>query len=733
MSLTLRLAQASWRGFARCSRSNFQTHECLARTLSVSTKLKSSPQDERRLPRSQVTRNDFKSVRTPTESGGRTPSRKTGRSRKRRGARPTPPRQLVLPELGLTSKQLAALANVSIERVLGCAKELDDTVRNSSAVLSPALVDLVTEELRLNIQFRPQTFPFLSQNKVDGASLEQRMPVVTVMGHVDHGKTSLLDALRKSDVAKHEVGGITQSVAAFQVPIDVKSNENKDTQFATFIDTPGHAAFKSMRANGTVATDIVILVVAADDGVMPQSIEAGNLACAANVPVIVAVNKCDMPGADPERVRYQLLEVLGINTEQLGGDVQCVDISAKTGANLPQLLEAVSLQAEMLDLQSDPSARAAGICLESRLDRALGSIATVVVRSGTLRSGDQVVFQSPKSLRGDLFGRVRDLIDKNGDRLHEVKPGVAAGLIGLRDPIPPGSEFCVEVSEKAARAKSQEMITRNVEAVLTIEQANSLCAEREANATADDKTPRVLTSNSSATGVSESESGMDENAEIRTIAILVRGDVKGSADAVAQCVQAMGTAQYPIRILDAGVGDVTDMDIKIAAAPRHAKGNTEEPIIIAFNVRVRESEKRTARRAGVTVLSHNLIYHLEDELKAVLEKIHDERKVVEECVGKASVVRVFDDGKIAGCSVDDGELSVGDSANVLRLPDSKTGEANREVVFSGTVDSIKQFAKTVRAVKKGSACGIGLEGWSSFQSGDIVESVQTTQRAASPK
>lgn len=659
------------------------------------------------------------------------------RARPMRGRRPPPrarrpiePRTVVLPDAGLTTRQLAALAGATEARIVRCAKELDGGSFSEESVLPAALVELVSEELLLPLKFLPQTKPLL-RKKIASATAVRRMPVVTVMGHVDHGKTSLLDALRDSNVAEREAGGITQSVAAFRVPI--QSGGKDDDLFATFIDTPGHAAFKAMRANGTIATDIVVLVVAADDGVMPQSIEAGNLARAADVPLVVAVNKCDVAGANPERVRYQLLEVLGINTEQIGGDVQCVEISAKTRANLPMLLEAISLQADMLDLQSDPASRAAGICLESRMDRSMGSTATVVVRSGTLRLGDHIVFQSPNMLRGDLFGRVRGLISSNSERLEEAGPGVAVGVIGVREPIPPGSQFCVEENERVARAKSQEMIARNVEALGTVELANSMWAQREEKehaskqglAYAGSLDTGIVPEQSEESPVDDVE---DEQAVVQTITVLIKGDVQGSADAVAQCVQALGTAQYPVRVLGTGVGEVTDMDVKIVAAPRNAKQKKKKKdiaIIIAFNVRVKEAEKRHASRAGVEVLSHNIIYRLEEDLKQRLQDMEDKSKPKEEMAGKADVVRVFENGKIAGCSVQDGTMSEGDVAKVWRLPSLKTGKTQREVVFTGTVECIKHFAKAVRSVKKGSECGITLADWSRFAEGDVIECIRT--------
>lgn len=690
------------------------------RALSASQRLRDSASIDRNRPRSDAPRESRgpRSSFSASQRFEKDENRgKKNRSRRRREVKPVPARKLVLPDMGLTVGQLAALGNVPINSVYRCARELDDSIMDSTSILSPALAELVTEGLCLNLIFQPQTVPLITRGSSSDALDERRMPVVTVMGHVDHGKTSLLDALRSSDVAKHEVGGITQSVAAFQVPIKSKEENSgaTTTHFATFIDTPGHAAFKKMRANGTVATDIVVLVVAADDGVMPQTIESANLARAVNVPIIVAINKCDAPGANPDKVRYQLLDTLDLNTEQLGGDIQCVEISAKTGHHLPRLLEAILVQAEILDLRSNPKAKAAGICLESRVDRAMGSIATVVVRSGTLKKGDHLAFQSPKALRGDLFGHVRSLLDRNGEQRTEAKPGVAVGIMGVRDPIPPGAEFCVERNEKAARAKSKEMLAKNAEAIATIQLANSLCTQTE---TVVEQTRE----DDEGTKGSEVEDGQ-VGSKVRSVVVLIRADMKGSADAVAQCLQPLSTTEYPLRVIEAGVGDVTEADIVRVAASRQAKGCEDEPFIVAFNVRARDAVQNHANRAKVTILSHNLIYHLEEDLKQCLSKIQNELKTVDVTLGQAGVVRIFEEGKIAGCTVRDGQLSVGDRANVLRFPDLNSGKTEREVVFSGSINSIKQFAKSVRSVKKGTECGISIDAWSDFRAGDLIESV----------
>ncbi|CAN8063236.1 unnamed protein product [Agarophyton chilense] len=649
----------------------------------------------------------------------------TWRKQQYAGRRPSPSkrrpqvlpiREVVLPDIGLSSQQLAALAECLEEDVFKVAKDLDDAVFTPRSVLAPALVELVTEELHLRLSLKPQTERLVAPEEtaiVSSGEIDWRAPIITVMGHVDHGKTSLLDALRHSDVAKREAGGITQSVAAFQVPLSKEDGSSKKT-FATFIDTPGHAAFKAMRASGAVVTDIVVLVVAADDGVMPQTVEAANLARQANVPIIVAINKCDMPGADPERVRYQLLDRLGLNTEQLGGDIQCVDISAKTGANLPQLLDAILLQADMSDLRASPHAPGAGICLESRLDRSLGSVATVVVRSGTLRVGNHVVFQSPKMLRGDLFGRIRSIIASDSTSLKEAVPGMTVGIVGIKTNIPPGAEVRAVASEKIAKSKSREMILRNLAAASTIELANSLLLKREA-----EMTTRV--ESESPTQVLEEEGQIADEGVKRTLLVLVKGDVQGSADAVAQCIQSLETAHLDVRILSVGVGEINDMDLKIISASKHVKESAEEPIIVAFNVKAKDSAVKTAKRYAIPILSHSLIYHLEDDVKDQIHKLLSAFQTVVEITGTASVVRVFEDGSIAGCSMDDGSLAHNDNVRVMRLPSIYSEQRMRSEVFTGPVASIKRFAKTVRSVEKGSECGVSLKGWSSFEEGDIIE------------
>lgn len=654
--------------------------------------------------------------------------------RSRRRHRVVPPRDLVLPDLGLTSEQLGALAGTPEHDIFKCAKDLDDSVHDVKALLSPALVELVTEEMELNVVFRPQTTPLFPADKhqaIVASSTERRMPVITVMGHVDHGKTSLLDALRNSDVAEREVGGITQSVAAFSVPISTKSDnaQQSELSFATFIDTPGHAAFKAMRANGTVGTDIVILVVAADDGVMPQTVEAAELARSASVPIIVAVNKCDVPGADPEKVRFQLLQRLGINTEQLGGDVQCVDISAKTGSNLSQLLESASLQAELLDLRTKSDAAGHAICLESRADKALGSVATVVVRMGTIRKGDHIVFQSPRALHGHLYGRIRGLLGSDSASIDKAGPGIAVGVIGIKEIIPPGAEVQVVSTEKEARSISQHMISRNSAAISTIQTANSLFGEIEQRREAEQKDMNVATEDTAAPNLDESQNDAEDSKpddKRRTLVVLIKGDVKGSADAVAHCIQALGSAEVPVRIIGANAGDVTERDIQLASATNKVKGNEDPSLIIAFNVRTRDSISKLAKRARLPILEHSLIYHLEDDVKERIEEILADQRTSVQVLGNASVIRIFEEGSIAGCTIDDGIVSEGDTARVMRLPDVHSSLTTRQEIYSGPIESIKRFAKSTRSVKKGTECGICIKEWSGFVPGDQIECISTS-------
>lgn len=641
-----------------------------------------------------------------------------------------------LPDIGLSSAQLAALANVADVDIVNCARMLDGNVRSATTVMSPAVVDLVTEELDLNVKFRPQTVPLSTDEgkAVSTAALARRMPVVTVMGHVDHGKTSLLDALFKTDVAPYEAGGITQSVAAFRVPMPANmEGVIGETPFATFIDTPGHAAFSAMRANGTVATDIVVLVVAADDGVMPQTEEAAKLARAANVPIVIAINKCDVAGADPDRARFQLLQKLDLNAEQLGGDILCTDISARTGSGLSDLLDAIALQAEILDLRARVEAPAHAICLESRIDRAYGMVATVVVREGTLHKGDYIAFHSAHALHGELYGRVRLLLLADGKEVTEATPGVAVGVVGLHESIPPGSEVCVMANERVARSKSREILSRNADAVATLATANRIIATNEQKNRKKNDDARIMGFLKSVDTATSDEASVKANTEVGDVKderlcvqVVVKGNLRGSADAVAQCVQRLEDDKIAIRILSVGVGDVNDADISFGSASHALKGSKEKCIIVAFNAKVKDSIRKAAKAAELDIVEHQIIYHLENKVKELLDSFKAP-ELREEVVGQADVPRVFSDGAIAGCMVKDGVLKKGDMVKVLRPKDNSEEKASE--IYSGEIESIKQFSKEVPSVKKGFECGICLKGWVGFKSGDVIHAVEQIQES----
>lgn len=753
-------------------------------------------------------------------------------------------REFVLPTVGLTSVQLAALAELPSARdVIRCARALDESIYDGRTMLPPASVELIVEELDLPLKFTPQQLPtYLPSSSSTNMEKKKRVPVVTVMGHVDHGKTSLLDRLRKTDVASGEIGGITQSVAAFSV-----------RDVATFIDTPGHAAFSAMRRYGAVATDVVVLVVAVDDGVMPQTEESVSLARAADVPIVVAITKIDklnslsssskkkktnattpIYDAQVQAVRAQLLDQLGLHSEQIGGDVQCVEVSARTGEGIPDLLEAIALQADMMELHADTTSPALAICLESRVDRSLaGTVATLVVRDGVLRTGNFAVFHhhtNPHHARGSasglidgsggagtdtqMYGKVKRLIDPDGKDVKMALPGQAVGLMGLAVPIPPGSRVCTTVSEREAKTQAKSIGLRNSSAVTTIQTANRMLDERAlkahrqkldsfsmvAGATASATNTKRQVGDSAGTAVTgqgatevdadlnmeewlreyegtvgarvvgdNKKSGSDEgdnnldssnstlvdgNKKRACVQVVIKGDVRGSADAVAHCVQQLASEQVEVRVVKVGVGEVTEADVRMGSVThdlqrqtqqrrrRRSSGgkndsvNSNEPkvasVMVCFNVKIRDALRKLCDRAQIRVVSHNIIYHIDDEMRAWIDDdvLGGGGAGPASVRGHAAVRRVFEGGAIAGCVVNDGEVRVGDVASVVRRVRvnlrgaggaDEEEQSLTETVHQGTVESIKQFAKDVRSVAKGSECGIRVSDWEQFEAGDEVE------------
>ncbi len=498
----------------------------------------------------------------------------------------------------------------------------------------------------------------------DAAALESRPPVVTIMGHVDHGKTSLLDAIRKANVVSGEAGGITQHIGAYQV--------EQNGQKITFIDTPGHAAFTAMRARGAQATDIAILVVAADDSVMPQTIESINHAKAAGVPIIVAINKIDKPSADPQKVRNGLLQH-EVFVESMGGETLDVEVSAKTGVGLDKLLEAILLQAEILDLKADPHRTAEGVVIEAKLDRGRGSVATVLVQKGTLHPGDIIV-------AGSEWGRVRALVNDRGDAMKEAGPATPVEVLGLQGPPQAGDRFAVVENEAKAREIS-EYRTRLAREKAVAKQAGSRGSLEQ------------MMSQLQVTGLKE-------------FPLLIKGDVQGSIEAIAGALDKLGTDEVRARIIHSGAGGITESDIALAEASNAA--------IIGFNVRANKQARDLAEREGIEIRYYNIIYDLVDDVKAAMSGLlSPERR--ETFLGNAEILEVFNItkvGKVAGCRVTEGKVERGAGVRLIR---------DNVVIHEGKLKTLKRFKDEVSEVPAGQECGMAFENYDDMRAGDTIE------------
>ncbi len=508
----------------------------------------------------------------------------------------------------------------------------------------------------------------------EDTALRHRPPVVTVMGHVDHGKTSLLDALRQTDIASGEAGGITQHIGAYQVTLKTGSK-------ITFIDTPGHEAFTAMRARGARVTDIVVLVVAADDGVMPQTIEAIRHAKAAHVPIIVAINKMDKPGANPERVRNELLQH-EIVVESMGGETQDVEVSALKRQGLDTLQEAILLQAEILDLKANPDRSAEGTVVEARLDRGRGPVATVLVQKGTLRQGDIVV-------AGTESGRVRAMIDDRGRQIAEAGPSTPVEVLGMSG-VPLAGELLVVV-ENEGRAREIAAFRQRRE------RDRSAAASGAARGTLDQMLARI------------------QAGEQKEVAVVIKADVQGSAEAIQATVEKLGNGEVRVRVVLAGVGQITESDIQLAKA--------SSAVVIGFNVRANAQARQLASRDGVDVRYYSIIYDVADDIeKLVKGKLAPIQR--EKFLGYAEVRQVFDItkvGKVAGCYVTEGAVKRGARVRLLR---------DGLVVHQGELSQLKRFKDDVREVARGYECGLSFAGFNDLREGDMVECYETETVAA---
>ncbi|MCP9482569.1 translation initiation factor IF-2 [Shimia sp. CNT1-13L.2] len=573
-------------------------------------------------------------------------------------------REVQLPETIVVSE----LANRMAERVADVVKEL---MKMGMMVTQNQSIDADTAELIIE-EFGHKVVRVSDADVEDviadvedkDEELQPRPPVITIMGHVDHGKTSLLDAIRDAKVVAGEAGGITQHIGAYQV-------QTNDGVTLSFLDTPGHAAFTSMRSRGAQVTDIVVLVVAADDSVMPQTIEAINHAKAAEVPMIVAINKIDKPAADPNKVRAELLQHEVI-VEAMSGEVQDVEVSAVTGQGLDELLEAIALQAEILELKANPDRAAQGAVIEAQLDVGRGPVATVLVQKGTLKQGDIFVV-------GEQYGKVRALINDKGDRVQEAGPSVPVEVLGLNGT--PEAGDVLNVTETEA-------------------QAREIAAYREQAA----KDKRAAAG--AATTLEQLMQKAKEDENVAELPILVKADVQGSAEAIVQAMEKIGNDEVRVRVLHSGVGAITETDVGLAEA-------SGAPIM-GFNVRANTPARNSANQKGVEIRYYSVIYDLVDDVKAAASGLLS-AEIKENFIGYAQIKDVFkvsNVGKVAGCLVTEGVARRSAGVRLLR---------DNVVIHEGTLKTLKRFKDEVAEVQSGQECGMAFENYDDIRAGDVIE------------
>ncbi len=588
-------------------------------------------------------------------------------------AGPAGPRDITIPETITVSE----LANRMARRVVDVIKVL---MKNGMTPTPNDVIDADTAEL-VAAEYGHVVKRVAESDVLEGltgaadaeGTLVSRPPVVTVMGHVDHGKTSLLDALRKTDVVAGEAGGITQHIGAYQVNL-------KSGQKITFLDTPGHAAFTQMRARGAKVTDLVILVVAADDGVMPQTVEAIAHAKAAGVPMIVAVNKIDKGDANPTRVKTELLQH-EVQVEDMGGETQVVEVSATKGTNLSGLEDAILLQAELLDLKANPDRSAEGAVIEAKLDKGRGPVATVLVQRGTLKIGDIVV-------AGSEWGRVRLLLNDRGETVKSAGPSTPVEVLGLSAAPEAGDEMVVVESEARAREVAEYRGRKRRES-------------RQASNSRQTLDQLLKTR---------------EVGEKKLLPLVLKADVQGSAEAIQGALAKLGTDEVAVQILQAGVGGITESDVILA----HASGAG----VIGFNVRANNQARDRAKRDGVDIRYYSIIYNVVDDIKAALSGMLTP-ETREKFLGNAEILEVFTIskvGKVAGCKVTEGMVRRGSKVRLIR---------DNVVIHEGELSTLKRFKDEVREVQVGQECGMAFTNYQDMQKGDVIEcfDVETIQRA----
>ncbi|KAA8385057.1 translation initiation factor IF-2 [Acetobacter sp. DmW_136] len=574
-------------------------------------------------------------------------------------------RDVVLPE-NITVQELANRMAARQGEVIKALMKMG-VMATVTQTIDADTAELIVEEFGHRVRRVSEADVELGIEGVEDApeALRPRPPVVTIMGHVDHGKTSLLDALRTTDVAGGEAGGITQHIGAYQVTLPSGSK-------ITFLDTPGHEAFTAMRARGASITDVVVLVVAADDGVMPQTVEAIKHAKAANVPMIVAINKIDKPGAKPDRVRQELLSH-EIVVESMGGDVQDIEVSALKRTGLDKLEEAILLQAEILELKANPDRAAEGAVIESRLDRGRGSVASVLVQKGTLHKGDIVV-------AGTEWGRVRALLDDRGRQVTDAGPSMPVEVLGLSGVPSAGAPFVVVENENRAREISEFRQRKLKE--------HQVAGQVAARGTLDQMLARI------------------QAGDQKEVSVLIKADVQGSAEAIQTTVLKLANEEVGVRVLNASVGQITESDVQL--------GKASDAVIIAFNVRATAQARQLAQREGVDIRYYSIIYQVADDVEQLVRG-KQAPKHREKFLGYAEIRRVFEIskvGKVAGCYVTEGVVKRGCGVRLLR---------DGVVVHEGDLSQLKRFKDDVKEVSKGYECGLSFAGYNDLREGDVVE------------
>ncbi|KAI8880485.1 translation initiation factor IF-2 [Backusella circina FSU 941] len=633
-------------------------------------------------------------------------------------------KDVYIPEI-INVANLSRILGIRLEHLVKTMEELDMGNTSHDRMLNADESSLIAMQLDMNpiVDARQSLDLFPRPPQTDPKLLFDRPPIVTIMGHVDHGKTTLLDTLRKTSVAAGEAGGITQHIGAFSVKLPSGKK-------ITFLDTPGHAAFSSMRARGAQVTDIVVLVVAADDGVMPQTQEAIQHAQAANVPIVVAINKCDKPGVDSSHVKQELARY-NVHLEEIGGDVPCVEVSGLTGLNLDQLEETIVTLSEILELKAEKSNGAEGVVIESQIEKGRGNVASILVQRGTLKTGSVVV-------AGQTWCKVRSMTDYQGKPVKEATPGTPVKVIGWKDVPSAGDEMLQAKDEGVAKTVVDNRVARHQRdlqlqdlAVINDKrraQRELLEQERMAEKAykkemymyqrgLSDTVPESLGKRLSAiqTNLKEEE-GEDSQKDMLELRAVIKGDVSGTVEAVVDCLAGLQNKQIKVKVVQSSVGNISEGDIQLAAAC--------EGQVIGFNVKADKKIQAEASRLNVPVKSYSVIYKLLEEVKDDLSNMLPPI-ISTQVVGEAAILQIFDintKGRetrpVAGCRITNGAIQRNSKVRVVR---------NKETVWEGELSALRQVKKDISEAKKGLECGMSFEGFNDFQPGDVIQSIQTIE------